>query len=122
MLLSPDGAGPRVVVVCGKGGVGKTSVASALAVTRARAGARVLVVSTDPAHNLGHVWDREVGDEPTRVVSYEPVSVDALEVDPYATADRHLAAAARLDGTSDPDEAAGHDTRSADRPGSRPSS
>ena len=39
-----------------------------------------------------------------------------------ANADRHLAAAARLDGTSDPDEAAGHDARHTDRPGSRPSS
>lgn len=83
----------RVLFVSGKGGVGKTSVASALALARARQGARVLVVSTDPAHNLGHVWDRQVGDTPTRVAEgREGGYVDAIEIDPAATVDRHLAA------------------------------
>ncbi|RBY75360.1 hypothetical protein DQ239_16935 [Blastococcus sp. TF02-09] len=39
-----------------------------------------------------------------------------------ANAERHLAAAARLDGTSDPDEATDHDAWHTDRPGGRPSS
>lgn len=80
----------RTIFVSGKGGVGKTSVASALALARARDGARVLVVSTDPAHNLGHVWDRRVGDEPTRLLTTTGGWVDGVEIDPQRTVDRHL--------------------------------
>lgn len=53
----------RVLFIGGKGGVGKTAVASAVGLHQARAGRRVLVVSTDPAHNLGHLWQTRVGDE-----------------------------------------------------------
>ncbi|MCT2582182.1 ArsA family ATPase [Actinophytocola gossypii] len=91
--------GRRVLFVGGKGGVGKTSLASALALARARAGGRVLVVSTDPAHNLGHLWNITVGDEPTRLASLPGAGaeayVDGLEVDPGRTVDRHLAAVRR---------------------------
>ena len=37
----------------GKGGVGKTTCAAAAALSLSRAGARTLLVSTDPAHSLG---------------------------------------------------------------------
>lgn len=84
----------RILFVGGKGGVGKTSVSAALAVARARDGGRVLLVSTDPAHNLGHVWDRALADEPTRVLSSDEGSVDAVEIDPHATIERHFAAVA----------------------------
>lgn len=47
----------------GKGGVGKTTLASALAARHAAAGGQALVVSTDPAHNLGHLWHRRLGPE-----------------------------------------------------------
>lgn len=99
MLLSTVG-GLRVVFVGGKGGVGKTTVASTVAVARALEGARVLVVSTDPAHNLGHLWDRAVGDDPVRLATFtEDASaggvVDGMEIDPRATLDRHLASVER---------------------------
>lgn len=81
----------RLVLVGGKGGVGKTSIASALALARARDGARVLLVSTDPAHNLGHLWGTPVGDEPTGLVE-APGRVDGVEIDPDATVREHLAA------------------------------
>ncbi|AXK33968.1 ArsA family ATPase [Streptomyces armeniacus] len=94
----------RVVFVGGKGGVGKTSIAAALALGRARAGARVLLVSTDPAHNLGHLWGRSVGDEPTRLAGPGDLApragagtagyVDGLEIDPERTVEQHLTAVA----------------------------
>ena len=46
------GAGRRYVMVSGKGGVGKTSLAASLAVQFATEGHNTLVVSTDPAHSL----------------------------------------------------------------------
>jgi arsenite-transporting ATPase len=82
----------RVLFVGGKGGVGKTSVASALALGRAGEGARVLLVSTDPAHNLGHLWGGELGDSPQRLAEPGGGVVDGIEIDPAATVERHLAA------------------------------
>ena len=77
-----------VLFVGGKGGVGKTAVASALALDSARGGRPTLVVSTDPAHNLGHLWGRTVGDEP---VELAPL-LRGLEIDPGRTTDAHLSA------------------------------
>ena len=77
----------RVLFLGGKGGVGKTTVASALALAASRQGRRALVVSTDPAHNLGHLWGRRIGDRPTRLAE----NLQGLEIDPDATTDRHLA-------------------------------
>ncbi|MCL8024869.1 ArsA family ATPase [Nocardioides bruguierae] len=88
----PAASSPAVLLVVGKGGVGKTSLACASALARARAGARVLLVSTDPAHNLGHAWGAELGDEPRRVADCGAGHVDAVEIDPAATVDAHLAA------------------------------
>ena len=47
----------RLILYTGKGGVGKTSVAAATARRASAAGARTLVVSTDPAHSLADVLD-----------------------------------------------------------------
>jgi arsenite-transporting ATPase len=53
--------GPLYHFFSGKGGVGKTTLAAATAVHLARQGMRVLITSTDPAHNLSDVFDRQVG-------------------------------------------------------------
>jgi arsenite-transporting ATPase len=92
-MLLELAAARRVVFVVGKGGVGKTAVASATALAQARAGRRVLVVSTDPAHNLGHLWERPVGDRITPLArDLGGGALDGIEVDPVATTDAHLAA------------------------------
>jgi arsenite/tail-anchored protein-transporting ATPase len=77
----------RVLFFGGKGGVGKTTVAAAVALAEANAGQRVMLVSTDPAHNLGHIWNRPVG---PRAVRLAP-QLDALELDPDRVVDEHLA-------------------------------
>lgn len=79
--------GRRILFVGGKGGVGKTTIASALALTMAEAGERVLLVSTDPAHSLGDLLDERLGDSPHEVIP----RLSALEIDPDAEVDRYLA-------------------------------
>ncbi|WP_458687818.1 arsenical pump-driving ATPase [Nocardia tengchongensis] len=71
---------PRFVFFTGKGGVGKTSIACATAVVLARAGRRVLLVSTDPASNVGQVFRVAVGNTVT-AISGVP-GLWALEIDP----------------------------------------
>lgn len=85
MLLEHIGS-TRVVFFGGKGGVGKTTVANATAVALADAGKRVLLVSTDPAHNLGHLWDKKIGDRTVAVRD----NLDLMEIDPEATTAAHL--------------------------------
>lgn len=78
----------RFVFFGGKGGVGKTTCAAAAAVRAAGKGARVLIVSTDPAHSLGDALDLELGAEPRRVKEISRTGeVWAAELD----ADRALA-------------------------------
>jgi arsenite-transporting ATPase len=64
----PGGRASRTLLFTGKGGVGKTTVAAATAVRCADAGARTIVLSTDPAHSLADSLDVELGSHPTPVV------------------------------------------------------
>lgn len=97
MLLELAGS-RKVLFIGGKGGVGKTATSSALAVHQAQAGQRVLVVSTDPAHNLGHLWEQTVGDEIVELFSpTEPDNDDdgagavfGVEIDPARTISSHI--------------------------------
>lgn len=52
---------PPFLFFTGKGGVGKTSLACATAVCLADAGKKVLLVSTDPASNVGQVFNQTIG-------------------------------------------------------------
>ena len=57
----------RILLFTGKGGVGKSTVASGTAALAAAAGHRTLVLSTDAAHSLADAFGAPVGAEPTRV-------------------------------------------------------
>ena len=64
---------PRFLFFTGKGGVGKTSIACATAIQLADAGKRVLLVSTDPASNVGQVFGIGIGNEICHPGSCPPV-------------------------------------------------
>jgi arsenite/tail-anchored protein-transporting ATPase len=57
----------RVILMTGKGGVGKTSVAAATGLRCAELGYRTLVLSTDPAHSLADSFDLELGHDPVLI-------------------------------------------------------
>lgn len=69
----------KIFIITGKGGVGKTSVASAHAVRSAREGKNTLLVSADMAHNLGDIFQVRAGGHVTEI---EPC-LSVLELDPY---------------------------------------
>lgn len=81
---------PRFLFFTGKGGVGKTSLACAAALHLAEQGKRVLLTSTDPASNVGQVFDITVGNTITPVPTVP--GLDALEIDPQQAADAYRAA------------------------------
>ncbi len=94
MLLTPAlpvGRRP-LLFVGGKGGVGKTTTAASLALALAeRGGERVLLVSTDPAHSLGDLFDTRVGDRERTLLEAPGGGVlAALEIDPGAETERYL--------------------------------
>ncbi len=82
-LLNP----PQFLFFTGKGGVGKTSVACATAVTLAEQGKRVLLVSTDPASNVGQVLGLTIGNTITAIDGAPGLS--ALEIDPEQAAEAY---------------------------------
>lgn len=67
----------RIILVTGKGGVGKTTVSAATAIRSADLGHRTLVMSTDPAHSLADAFDTPLGDAPSSVVP----NLDAQQID-----------------------------------------
>ena len=76
----------RIIFVGGKGGVGKTTTAGALALLAADAGRATLLVSTDPAHSLGDVFDTRIGNTETPLSA----NLTGLEIDPEAEAEAHI--------------------------------
>lgn len=76
----------QLLFVGGKGGVGKTTTAAAIALSAAERGRRCLVVSTDPAHSLGDIFERAIGDRETALAS----NLTGLEIDPDAAASAHI--------------------------------
>lgn len=76
----------KVLLVGGKGGVGKTTISAALAVYAASQGRRVLLVSTDPAHSLSDVFGRKIGSKGVHLAE----NLHGLELDPEKEVDAYL--------------------------------
>jgi arsenite-transporting ATPase len=57
----------RIILFTGKGGVGKTTIASATALRIASTGTKTLLMSTDPAHSIGDCFGVDLGPRPTEV-------------------------------------------------------
>ena len=80
---------PPYLFFTGKGGVGKTSISCATAIHLAEQGKRVLLVSTDPASNVGQVFNQTIGNAITPVTAVPDLS--ALEIDPQQAAEQYRA-------------------------------
>jgi len=75
---------PKFVFFTGKGGVGKTSLACATTLNLAGADKKVLLVSTDPASNVGQVFATEIGNKITPINNV--AGLDAIEINPEEAA------------------------------------
>ena len=77
----------QVLFFGGKGGVGKTTSASAVAVAASQTGKRVLLVSTDPAHSTSDIFERTIGPEPVPLLP----NLHGLEIDGEFESRRYVA-------------------------------
>jgi arsenite-transporting ATPase len=76
----------KILFFGGKGGVGKTTCASATAVEASRRGRRVLLVSTDPAHSTSDIFEQPLGPKEREI---EP-GLFGLEIDATFEARRYV--------------------------------
>ncbi|SET98884.1 arsenite-transporting ATPase [Salinibacillus kushneri] len=76
----------RIIFVGGKGGVGKSTSSSALALAFSRNGEKTLIISTDPAHNLGDIFYKKMGNQPTKLGE----NLWGLEIDPETESKRYI--------------------------------
>jgi len=77
-LIHITDSGVKLIMVGGKGGVGKTTCASAIALNIAMEGKKVLIISSDPTPSLSDIFDTTVGDQERRV--HDQYELYGLEV------------------------------------------
>ncbi|MFD2628198.1 ArsA family ATPase [Oceanobacillus kapialis] len=79
-------ADKRIIFIGGKGGVGKSTTAAAIAWGLSKRKFRTLLVSTDPAHNTGDIFDRKIGGSIKHLSSH----LAAIEIDPDKEANAYI--------------------------------
>ena len=89
LMKDSTGTETKVLICGGKGGVGKTTTSSSLAISMAAQGHKVALISTDPAHSLGDAIEMNLAggalqDCPLTGVSRSDGSLSVLEIDPSA--------------------------------------
>ena len=77
-LVNIEDSRIKLIMVGGKGGVGKTTCASAVALKLAMDREKVLIISSDPAPSLSDIFEKEVGDRETKI--HDSYELYALEV------------------------------------------
>lgn len=76
----------NIIFVGGKGGVGKSTSAAAIAWTAAKNGHKTLLISTDPAHNVGDIFDEKIGGKTKELAP----NLFALEIDPEIETEKYI--------------------------------
>lgn len=75
-----------IIFVGGKGGVGKSTSAAAIAWKSAKSGNKTLLISTDPAHNVGDIFNQKIGGKTKAIAD----NLYALEIDPEIETDNYI--------------------------------
>ena len=88
---------PRIYVLCGPGGVGKTTVSAALSIALAQNGSRTAVLTIDPARRLADSLQIGTLDNTPRRVPLIQGTLDALMLDQKETFDRFVEQHATID-------------------------
>lgn len=76
----------KIIFVGGKGGVGKSTTSAALALKMAQSGKKTLLISTDPAHNVGHIFGRKIGGKQSKIVD----NLFSIEIDPAYETEKYI--------------------------------
>lgn len=76
----------NILFVGGKGGVGKSTSAAAIALKCAEEGFKTLLISTDPAHNIGDIFNTKIGGKTKKVAE----NLYAIEIDPELETENYI--------------------------------
>jgi arsenite-transporting ATPase len=86
-LIEPEKGKTKFIFFSGKGGVGKSTMSCATAVWLARKGYKTLIVTTDPAPNLGDIFGQKIGHRVT-AIGVVP-NLYAVEINPDAASQEY---------------------------------